>query len=203
MQTTKQSANGITSSAIPVSPSAPTSAPEMLPVLRELIARKAANGESFQFVRNGRNALDLLRREIKRRMNLDLGSKLPDDINQQCEIAVSMFAKSLVESVLDDGYQLASVRKGVSFVKFDEDNKQAEIGFRNTVVAKREHRNDGELLKIQQDARRNLEKRIDMMRKNPSKYTPEQIRVCEQRHAVCENVIATIRANNKAHAESK
>ena len=185
--------DGTIGPVIPVSPSVPTNIAEMLPVIREISLRKTSEGQSFQFLRNGRNVLDLVRRELKRRLNLDLSAKLPDEVNDMAAKAVAAFQSQLLSSMVEDGYQLTNIRKGIPFVKWDG-AKPSGDGLRNTAVAMRDLRDDGERLVTYQAERRKCTARIATLEKNPAKYGDfrEQVALNQAKVAECEAIIARI-----------
>ena len=201
MKHTTTLADGTTTSALVQSPSVPANEIEMLATLRAIIARKSDNGQSFQFIRNGRNALDMLRREVKSRLNMLPSDKLDDATNALCVNAVAAFQKGMLEGFLEDGFALTNVRKGIAFVKFDSDGNIKSDGLANTARAEREFRNDGERLAGYQIARAQLEKRLARMRENPGKYERHELAAVEAKLAQCGQVISAIMANNAKRNE--
>lgn len=189
---------GITASTLPQAASVPQNEVEMLPLIKELAMRKSANGESLQLQRNGRNILALLRNELKSRLNMDSGTRLPDELHEQAEKAVRSFVASLMDNFLSDGMTLTNYRKGVTFVKFDRDGKVKEDGMMNTAKATRDLRNDGERLAAYQESRRQLTRRIESMEKTPGKYERTEIEAVKRKLKVVETVIATIVPKNPA-----
>lgn len=154
--------------------------------------RKSQNGESLQLQRNGRNILALLRNELKARLNLDSGTRLPDELHDMAEKAVGCFIASLMDSFLHDGMTLTNYRKGVSFVKFDRDGNVKEDGLMNTAKATRDLRNDGERLACYQESRRQLSRRLESMSNAPGKYDRTELEAVKRKLAKVELVIAAI-----------
>lgn len=197
MNATHTVSNGVTASSLPQSPSVPQSEAEMLPLIKELAMRKSANGESLQLQRNGRNVLALLRNELKSRLNMDNGTRLPDDLHEMAEKAVHVFIAQLMDSFLSDGMTLTNYRRNVTYVRFDKDCNIKEDGMMNQAKATRDLRNDGERLAAYQESRRQLTRRIESMEKTPGKYDRTEIDAVKRKLKNVETVISKIVPSSK------
>jgi hypothetical protein len=122
-----------------------------------------------------------------------MGEKLPDELNDMCGKAVAAFQSQLLSSMVEDGYQLTNIRKGIPFVKWDG-TKPSGDGLRNTAVAMRDLRDDGERLMAYQAERRKLTARIATLEKNPAKYGDfrEQVALNRAKLVEVEAIIARI-----------
>jgi hypothetical protein len=175
------------------SPIVPDSALGMKAVLMELLKRKSGVGDEYQLFHSGKSAEARLRDEIKRRLNLQSKERLPDDVMKLVEDGVKMFNLSLMERLNEDGFETQSASYRKPFVKYD--GKTAVVkddGLRNQIIATRELRGDGERLVCYQEERRKCAARIETMRKNPAKYSPEDIQLATERMNAANLVCQTI-----------
>ena len=182
------------------SPSCPQTALEMQPVLTEMVRRKGSNHLSTR----ERNLLAMLRDEIKRRNNLPLNAKLPDDLFGEAEKAVELFLTNLHRKMFEDDFQLETFKGRVSRIKFDDLGRVKETRFQSVLKTGRETRDNEEAFAVLLDAKQKLAKRVANMREAVGKYTPEEIGAVEAKlESVTMNYNAIMAPKAKTEKETK